>query len=133
MTEKTYSNTTTYFRAKNDGVANYYTVISNDLIRDKRLSSDEIIIMVTILSNNNTYVLNMDFLRNYLRWSGKRFYKASEILQKYKYLEKVRGRGTCNWIVREEGDKMLIINSTVDSNSITTNSAIYNIDEIDTV
>ena len=123
---KSFNNTTEYIREKNDGVDNLYIKTSTNLLYDDRLSTDDKIMMIMILSNKDNYILNMTYLQKQFCWGQVRFYDAIKKLEKYKYLEKIRGYQTTKWIVREKGDgkqeiqknidKMQKINILIDNN-----------------
>ena len=125
MKRKIYNNTTEYVRAIHD-INHYYVSFSYNLLNDQRLSLEEIAIIIMILKNNDSYILNMNYLMKTSKIGQISFYKAIRNLQKFGYLEKMRGYGTTKWIVREEGDQKQITANIIDNlqiiNKVNTNN-----------
>ncbi|MGZ2368843.1 hypothetical protein ACXR6G_03560 [Ancylomarina sp. YFZ004] len=100
------NNQTTYNRSTNDGKENFYTKIDNKMIRDKRLSLNQIGMMTLILSQSNEYVINSTYLQKHTGLGKDKFFKEWKKLQEYGYIiredirEKGRVKGT-HWIVNE--------------------------------
>lgn len=100
MKKKEFRNTTTYNRALNDR-DHPYTLISNTLINDERLSFYEKGLMTWILSNSDKYVLNMNHAGDISGFGKTIRDKASKRLQKLGYLKNERVNGGWHWIVNE--------------------------------
>lgn len=79
-----------------------YTVITNLLIRDERLTALDKGIMLMILANDSTkYVLNTTVLHKSTGLGKTSFYGSIEKLRELGYINKLRFQGGVRWIINE--------------------------------
>jgi hypothetical protein len=79
-----------------------YTIISNYLVKDNRLTATEKGLMLMILSNKNIYVLNSSYLQKESGLGKVQFNKSMKKLQQLGYLlKKPVKNGGYKWIVME--------------------------------
>lgn len=109
-------NETQYNRAKNDGMANNYVKLSQKLLQDDRLSSTELGIMVRILSNCDTFVLNACHIQRTSKLTDTQFKKAWNRLKELGYLKNSRIQGGYSWTVNEESEEeeATVVNNIVE-------------------
>ena len=79
-------NTTIYHRSVKDK-NNYYTMISNKLVKDDRLSFIEVGIMTWILSNNDSFILNKGFIQKRSGLGRTVFNRAWKALEDLGYIQ----------------------------------------------
>ncbi len=85
--KKDYKNKTVYIRESyND--EHPYTIISNHIVKDERLTATEKGLMLMILSNDNSYVLNSSYLQKESGLGKVQFNKTMKRLQELGYLLK---------------------------------------------
>ena len=95
-------NTTIYNRASHSK-HNPYTLISNQLIKDSRLNAIAIGLMTLILSNNDTYIINVGTLKIQSGLTRTQFYNAWNLLQEYQYVIQHRdGKSSWQYIINED-------------------------------
>ncbi len=99
--KKEYKNTTVYIRESHN--EEYpFTVVSNHLVNDDRLNVTDKGIMLMILSNSDSYVLNVTYLQKESGIGKVLFNKSMKKLQELGYLLKKPIRnGGYKWIVME--------------------------------
>jgi hypothetical protein len=98
---KDYKNKTVYIR-ESCNEKHPYTIISNHLVKDNRLTATEKGLMLMILSNQNIYVLNSSYLQKESGLGKVQFNKAMKRLQELGYLlKKPLKNGGYKWIVME--------------------------------
>lgn len=94
-------NQTIYYRSVHNK-ENPYLQISRALIQDDRLSAIAVGLMVLILSNNDSFVLNVGHLKKVSKLTKTQFYKAWDSLQEYQYvLQRKSGKNSWHYIVNE--------------------------------
>ncbi len=99
--KKEFKNLTIYIR-ENWGKDNPYTIISNYLIKDERLSATEKGLMLMILSNHREYVFNSTVLFKHSNLGKVEFNKSMKKLQTLGYLfKRPLKNGGFKWIIME--------------------------------
>ena len=99
--KKDYKNKTVYIRESHND-EHPYTVISNHIVKDERLTATEKGIMLMILANNNSYVLNSSYLQKESGLGKVQFNKTMKRLQEHNYLlKKPLKSGGYKWIIME--------------------------------
>ncbi len=99
--EKEFKNKTVYIR-ESYNEKHYFTIISNHLVKDERLTATEKGLMLMILSNSNSYILNSSYLQKESRLGKTTFNKSMKKLQSLGYLlKKPLNNGGYKWIVIE--------------------------------
>ena len=94
-------NQTIYYRSVHNK-ENPYLQISRALIQDDRLSAIAVGLMVIILSNNDSFVLNVGHLKKVSKLTKTQFYKAWDSLQEYQYVvQRKSGKNSWHYIVNE--------------------------------
>ncbi len=125
-------NQTIYNRSLHDS-NNPYLMISSKLINDKRLTNDELLIMIKILSNSDSYIFNSTFLQKEMKLGQIKFYSAIKNLIKYGYLKKKGSSKTKELHIEDETLPLpsteVSVSTTTDLSS-TQNSSLININKI---
>lgn len=98
---KNFKNQTTYNRAKHDD-SNKYTLIAFETVRDKRLTSNELGILVYILSHANDFVINKGMIQRWSRLGDHSFNKCWNDLKQYGYIEKKPIQSGVEWTINEK-------------------------------
>jgi hypothetical protein len=99
--KKDFKNKTVYFR-ESYNEDHPFTIISNHLVKDERLSATEKGLMLMILSNKNIYILNSTYLQKESNLGKVHFNKSLKKLQELGYLlKKPLKNGGYKWIVME--------------------------------
>lgn len=94
-----FNNDTQYNRAMHE---NKYTVITNDLINDLRLSPIEIGIMVMILSNSDSFIFNSTLMQKRSTLGKVMFYNSMKKLIEFGYIQKkAKVKGGWLWTINE--------------------------------
>jgi len=99
-----FKNQTKYNRSMHNE-DNTYTLVSDLLIKDKRLSIIEKGIMVSILSNDDSYIFNSTYFKKDLGIGDDKYNKAIANLITCGYIVKNKVQGGIQWIFNEAGDK----------------------------
>ncbi|MBN2835295.1 MAG: hypothetical protein JXR48_10045, partial [Candidatus Delongbacteria bacterium] len=96
-----YVNTTHYNTAPHDD-KHPFLVISNEIIKDQRLSDEELGLMIRILNNSESYVFNSSYFQAHVSSLGeRRYYKSLKHLQELGYIIKKPKQGGIDWIINE--------------------------------
>lgn len=99
--KKEFKNKTVYIR-ESYNEEHPFTIISNHLVKDERLTASEKGLMLMILSNRNYYILNSSYLQKESGLGKTVFNKSMRTLQKVGYLlKKPIQNGGYKWIVME--------------------------------
>jgi hypothetical protein len=93
-------NKTTFNREPHNS-ENTYTVISNKLVNDDRLTATAKGIMLMILSNSDNYVLNISYIQKISGVGEVHFQTNINKLKELGYLIKSRIQGGYHWIINE--------------------------------
>lgn len=93
-------NTTIYNRCKKDK-NNSYTIISNNIVKNKFLSYLEKGIMLILLSNDDSWAINKKQVFKESNVGETNFNKAWANLVKYNYIEMRRIKGGVEWTINE--------------------------------
>jgi len=99
-----------YVRSVNDGEENYYTKVDNRLIKSENLSCEEKMIIIHCLSQNDSYRIIKEVLRNQLGLGVKSFTKAWKNLEKLGCIEDhgqtiINGQFSCKrYVINEYPD-----------------------------
>jgi len=119
MQKKIYVNTTKYNRLSDEQkVKHRYTVISNLLINDERLSFTEKGMMIWILSNSDDYIFNSEYVQKYISGIGEdSYYKCMKHLQELGYIQKTKKLKGFDWIINETTFKISDIQETGENTS----------------
>ncbi len=96
-----YFNTTKYNKALHDD-KHPFLVVSNELIKDRRLTDEELGLMIRILNNSDGYVFNSTYFQKHVSSQGEnRYYKSLKHLQELGYIVKIPKQGGIDWIINE--------------------------------
>jgi len=125
---------------------NYYVMISEKLSKDKRLNFFEIGLMVHILSNDDSYIINSTYLQKESGFGKDIFNKSMKHLSELGYIRKKRIQCGFKWFINEVPDSTLpentptenttsentpeVPDSTLPENTPTENTPLININEI---
>lgn len=122
--ERKFRNKTKIVRVKHDK-DNPYTCITNTLIQDDRLNATELGIMLELLSNADSYILNSTYFIQQTGITRYKFYKCWNHLIALGYINKIKIQGGYQWIINESAKPL-----KKDSNSDESTPSEINPDEI---
>ena len=99
-------NKTTYNRVKHNKDTPYLK-ISRALVQDPRLTAISVGLMTIILSNNDSFILNVSHLKRVCGLTRKQFYDAWNQLQQYQYIVQHRdGQHSYQYIINENPNQL---------------------------
>lgn len=90
-------NKTTYLRNQNG----FFQMVPIRLINDDRLSPYAKFIMITCISNNDEWVINRNEIKDRVGFEEFKFRKGWDELKKYRYIEIVRRKRSCHYMINE--------------------------------
>jgi hypothetical protein len=96
-------NRTTYNRAQHDS-EHPYSLISNKLLSDLRISVTSKGIMSVILHNADSYIINMSLEQQRSGLGYTAFNKAIHQLRETGYICKLRVKDGTHWVINEEAN-----------------------------
>ena len=108
MNTTNFKNKTKVNRAMHDK-EHTYTLISNELLRDERLNYVEISIMLSILSNDDSFIFNSTHVQKKLGIGDDKWSKSMKKLQNLGYIEKRRINAGIEWTINEIPKNTIII------------------------
>lgn len=97
---KNFKNETKLNRTAHDE-NNFYTCVSNQLIKDERLTIIEVGIMVKLLSNSDGWIFNSSYFKTTLGIGKDLYFKSIKHLVELGYINKIRYQGGVRWIINE--------------------------------
>jgi len=90
-------NKTTYLRNQNG----FFQMVPIRLLNDKRLSSYAKFIMITVISNNDDWVINKNEIFSRTDFPRNKFKQGWDELKKYGYIDVIRRQGYWQYIINE--------------------------------
>ena len=104
-TRSDYKNQTIYNRAVHNE-ENPYKCISAVIYQDDKLGSDEIAIMVALLSNADHFIIHKKEIGKRLKLGYDRLNNAWKLLMELGYIQKELLQGGTNWIINENPENL---------------------------
>ena len=80
---------------------NPYTCVTNMLVQDDRLNATEKGLMLILLSNADSYILNSTYFIQQTGLGNNRFYNCWNHLIELGYINKRQIQGACEWVINE--------------------------------
>jgi len=84
---------------------NPYTLISNRLIDDEKLTATELLIMIKLMRDSDNFIFNANSFRDKHNVGKFLFDKSMKNLIEYGYIKKERIRGGVKWTIKEVADE----------------------------
>lgn len=94
-------NKTTYIRNQNG----FFQMVPIRLLNDERLSPYAKFIMITIISNNDDWVINKNEILSRTDFPKNKFYQGWDELKKYGYIDVIRRQGYWQYLINENISK----------------------------